>query len=231
MPHQQLSLLQDQLNNGLPLFVDLLKHTEKNQAINKRPVIFLITFVFWHRTHLRPQTAFISCQPHKQQTGLWQYPAPFAAILAVNLPLPQRLVATPNACFQHFEFFTCHFFSARKKLILSSQTGFKPSTGRWLGGRLHWVTEGGLNRVRGEAAPEEGGRSMFKFTATVEKQAERAAVHPPDVHSLGSHQKLANGKWTEQGPPWGGLQQHSTCPILGGICVMCRFLAPPFSFS
>lgn len=73
---------------------------------------------------------------------------------------------------------------------------------------------------------------MFKFTATVEKQAERAAVHPPDVHSLGSHQKLANGKWTEQGPPWGGLQQHSTCPILGGICVMCRFLAPPpLSFS
>lgn len=124
-----------------------------------------------------------------------------------------------------------HFFSARKKLILSSQTGFKPSTGRWLGGRLHWVTEGGLNRVRGEAAPEEGGRSMFKFTATVEKQAERAAVHPPDVHSLGSHQKLANGKWTEQGPPWRGLQQHSTCPILGGICVMCRFLAPPLSFS
>lgn len=46
MPHQQLSLLQDQLNNGLPLFVDLLKHTEKNQAINKRPVIFLIIFFF-----------------------------------------------------------------------------------------------------------------------------------------------------------------------------------------
>lgn len=119
------------------------------------------------------------------------------------------------------------FFSARKKLILSSQTGFKPSTGRWLGGRLHWVTEGGLNRVRGEATPEEGGRSMFKFTATVEKQAERAAVHPPDVHSLALIRSWLTVKWTEQGPPWGGLQQHSTCPILGGISVMCRFLAPP----
>lgn len=94
------------------------------------------------------------------------------------------------------------------------------------------MTEGGLNRVRGEAAPEEGGRSMFKFTATVEKQAERAAVHPPDVHSLGSHQKLANGKWTEQGPPWGGLQQHSTCPILGGyLCYVQVSSPPPLSFS
>lgn len=160
-----------------------------------------------------------------QQTGLWQYPAPFAAILAVNLPLPQRLVATPNACFQHFEFFTCHFFSARKKLILSSQTGFKPSTGRWLGGRLHWVTEGGLNRVRGEAAPEEGGRSMFKFTATVEKQAERAAVHPPDVHSLGSHQKLANGKWTEQG------SSNTPRVQFWGVFVLCAGFLPPLSFS
>lgn len=76
-----------------------------------------------------------------------------------------------------------------------------------------------------------GGRSMFKFTATVEKQAERAALHPPDVHSLALIRSWLTVKWTEQGPPWGGLQQHSTCPILGGICVMRRFLAPTFSFS
>lgn len=158
MPHQQLSLLQDQLNNGLPLCVDLLKHTEKNQAINKRPVIFLITFFFWHRTHSRPQTAFISCQPHKQQTGLWQYPAPFAAILAVNLPLPQRLVATPNACFQHFEFFTCHFFPQERNWFCQATQDLNPQLEGGWGGRLHWVTEGGLNRVRGEAAPEEGGK-------------------------------------------------------------------------
>lgn len=204
---------------------------KKKQAINKRPVIFLITFFFWHRTHSRPQTAFISCQPHKQQTGLWQYPAPFAAILAVNLPLPQRLVATPNACFQHFEFFTCHFFPQERNWFCQARQDLNPQLEGGWGGRLHWVTKGGLNRVRGEAAPEEGGRSMFKFTATVEKQAERAAVHPPDVHSLALIRSWQTVKWTEQGPPWGGLQQHSTCPILGVFVLCAGFLPPPFSFS
>lgn len=40
MPHQQLSLLQDQLNNGLPLFVDLLKHTEKTKLLTNGQLFF-----------------------------------------------------------------------------------------------------------------------------------------------------------------------------------------------
>lgn len=119
------------------------------------------------------------------------------------------------------------FFLQERNWFCQARQDLNPQLEGGWGGRLHWVTEGGLNRVRGEAAPEEGGRSMFKFTATVEKQAERAAVHPPDVHSLALIRSWLTVKWTEQGPPWGGLQQHSTCPILGGICVMCRFLGPP----
>lgn len=152
LPHQQLSLLQDQLNNGLPLCVDLLngKRRERDRkkcTINKRPIRVL--WLFSGTASAQPQTASYS-QPHKQNCR-FQSPAS-----------PAMLASTwSTTSLRDWLRHLMHVFSALhsshvltpflgKKWFLSSQQSF---LSHWP--RAHWLDEGGLYEVREAVARGE----------------------------------------------------------------------------